>query len=113
VKIHDDIEQIIDGLVHADPVYQQLIDAIIEYIRNIVVAHRLLCATNDDICNNRFHREVIMASMEFLQIYETWIDALKPPDFKHAASKVFHCMILRHTKGIIKAYRIWQIDLRK
>ena len=113
MQTHDDIGRIIDGIAHPNIVYQRLIDAIIEYARNIILAHRLLCATNDENRDNRFHREVITASMEFLQIYENWIDALKPPDLKHAASKVFHCMILRHAKGIVKAYRIWQIDLKK
>jgi hypothetical protein len=60
--------------------------------------------------NDRMHRDLITAAMDFTQRWETWIGQIKPEDLKHPASKAFHEMLLRLSKGAVKAYRIWRID---
>lgn len=59
------------------------------------------------------HKDLISAAMDFLQRWENWIDGLQPGDLTHSASKTFHQMLLRFTKGAVKSWRIWKIDLQK
>lgn len=65
---------------------------------------------NDTVKLNKF---IILAMMEFTQQWESWIEGIKYPDFDHKATKVLHEILLRHSKGIIKALRIWRTDIRK
>ena len=61
----------------------------------------------------RLNRDLITAAMEFNQRWDDWISALRYPDLPHVSTKVFHEMLLRFSKGAVKAWRCWLIDLRK
>ncbi len=68
-----------------------------------------VATTLEDFTGDRkqLNRGLITAGMEFNQRWENWLDVA---EFDHKATKLFHEMLLRHAKGMIKAYRIWCID---
>jgi len=59
-------------------------------------------------------KEVVMGCMDFNERWNEWIivsgnTAFKKPHY----TKVFHEYLLRFAKGMIKAWRCWNIDLHK
>ena len=69
--------------------------------------------TSGSADKTKLNRDLITVSMEFTQRWDDWLDGIKYPDFPHAATKTFHQMLLRFSKGAVKAWRCWLIDLQK
>ena len=87
-----------------------LYEAFMQFLREITVALDVYFVNKN---SPDLHKGVILASLDFIQRHETWIDTLKPGDLGSGASKIFHSSLLRFAKGMVKAYRIWRIDLQK
>ena len=76
-------------------------------------AHTAIRENLDVSDKTKLHRGLITALYDFNQRWDDWIAGLKPGDLEHGASKQFHEMLLRFSKGIGKAWRIWRIDRLK
>ena len=61
----------------------------------------------------RLNKGLILASIDFLQRWETWLGGVKYPSFQHNSTHTFHAMLIRFAKGAVKSWRIWRIDLQK
>ena len=75
----------------------------------------LLAEISDSMLSHdkvELHRRIILASMDFTQRWEMWIDS-SSESLKYKYSKAFHEYLLRYVKGCIKGYRIWRIDLQR
>ena len=80
------------------------------FLDEIIIAMEDYFVLPDD---SKLNKDLILAGIDFLQRWETWLDAVKYPDFEHGATRTFHAMIIRFSKGIVKSWRIWKIDLTK
>lgn len=58
---------------------------------------------------NTLNRHIIMAALDFVQRWETWLETVR---FESKDTRMFHDFLLRFSKGSIKAYRGWNIDLQ-
>lgn len=56
-----------------------------------------------------FNQNLVLALMDFLLLWETWLDT--GVRFRHSATMVFHRILLRATKGIVKRWRLWRVDI--
>lgn len=65
-----------------------------------------------DRLSDKLHQDLIIAGMNFTTRWERYTVALKAGDFQNSASKTFHEYLLRFSKGALKYYRIWRIDLK-
>lgn len=91
-----------------NPVYRDLCNAGLIFLTEVTVAlDDYFVLPNSE----KLHRDLITSGMEFIQRWEKWIEDLGPGDLASKHSKILHGMLLRHCKGIIKAYRIWKIDV--
>lgn len=54
----------------------------------------------------QFQQGLITAAMKFNQGWSSWLETVN----LRLASKAFHGMLLRFSKGCVKAWRIWLID---
>lgn len=59
------------------------------------------------------HRNIVMSLLTFQDVWHVWLNKLQDGDLPHRATKVLHEMLLRFSKGALKAYRIWLTDLQK
>ena len=80
------------------------------FILGLSEAHAVIAEHTDKPDMQKLHRGVITALSDFNQRWDTWLSSLRPGDLKSSASKQFHEMLLRFSKGVSKAYRIWLID---
>lgn len=84
----------------------RLFDTGLVALNDVVNAFNGYWVSND---RNAFHREIITASMHFTK---RWEDLLAAPDSSSLTKivRVLHEFIIRHLKGLTKAYRIWHCD---
>lgn len=98
------------GHGYVDEIHRPLLAAGRECIVEVVTAletHNL----NRDAA--RLNRELISAAMDFNQRWENWLSNLPYGRFRHPSSRVFHEFLLRFSKGSVKYWRIWRIDISK
>ncbi len=112
LKVSGYIKTLITDLGHSEfnEVYWPLLNGGIDCLRAWSVAIDQCIAKPD---NERLNRELISAAMDFTYIWGRWLEPLEYPQLNHASSKAFHTHLLRFCKSIVKAWRIWRIDLRK
>ena len=91
----------------ASAVYRPLIEAAVIFLREASVT------LDYPIDKVKMNRDLILSSLDFLQRWETWLDGLKSGSFQYSATRIFHEMLIRFSKGAIKAYRCWRIDILK
>ncbi len=71
----------------------------------------ILSVSNAYYCDQnkiKLHKELISVGMDFNQRWDTWISET---EFESFGTKTFHQMLLRFSKGIMKAWRCWLIDI--
>lgn len=76
-----------------------------------IAANEMIIAINGYfIDQNRVKLQQLMinAVMDFNQRWDSWLEIMS---FRSAESKVFHQMLLRLLKGMIKCWRIWLIGI--
>ena len=106
--LHDIETYYIESPVPAQ--YKSLYDAGIIALHEVILA----CETSFVTRNvTRLHQDLITAGLNFIARWEIWVGELTCGSLKSAASKTFHEYLMRFSKGVLKAYRIWLIDLHK
>ena len=81
-----------------------------------IAAHEVETALNDYHINHnqvKLQQILIITFMDFNQRWDSWLSTIPHDGFKSPATKTFHEMVLRFSKGIMKAWRIWLIDIKK
>ena len=58
----------------------------------------------------KLHQLLINAGMNFNQRWDSWIETMQ---FESSASKLFHGILLRFSKGVMRHWRLWLIDAEK
>ena len=61
--------------------------------------------------DTQLHKALIMAGLDFTARWDAWLAG--SAGFDSPVTRVFHEIALRHFKGILKAWRIWRIDITK
>ena len=97
-----------DGSWKIQPSQSALYDAGLIAFRDAINALDTYFVTQNA---TKVHQELITVGMEFCARWERWIAGLRCGSLESAATKTFHEYLLRFTKGALKAYRIWRIDL--
>jgi hypothetical protein len=92
--------------VRVQPEFRPVYDDSVARLNQCLQAGRRYLQTDD---SKTFNREIVLILMDFLLVWETWLKSgIK---FQHKASYVFHSIMLRTAKGIIRRWRLWQIDM--
>lgn len=88
-------------------VYRPLADAAVILLRESANA------ITNPIDSVQMNKDLIIAAMDFNQRYETWLANIRNNELGHYSERTFHEMLLRFSKGSVKAWRCWRIDKLK
>ncbi len=78
-----------------------------------IAANEMIIAINGYFIDQnrvKLSQILINAGMDFNQRWDTWTETMP---FESSASKLFHGILLRFSKGIMRHWRIWLIDAAK
>lgn len=90
-----------------DPVHKPLQDAGMLALKEFTAAAHNCFMDADKV---RFRQNTISILMDLNQRWDTWLEITA---FESSASKLFHSILLRFSKGIARHFRIWLIDSKK